>query len=227
MASCEIYANWPAASLKSNILAILSFTLNRVFTEWYRGQGKNFTITNSTAYDQAYSHGRNIFAEISQVVDEIFTSYITKPDIRQPLFSQYCDGVRVKREGWLSQWGSKDLADKGYSHLDILRNYYGSSVYIDTAAKVSGIPQSYPGYALTIGSSGDKVKVIQNQLNSISNNYPAIKKVAVDGVYGAGTAAAVKKFQEIFNMPINGIVDFATWYKISAIYVAVEKLASS
>ena len=226
VASCEIYANWPEASLKSNILAILSFTLNRIFTEWYRNQGKDFNITTSTAYDQAYSHNRNIFTEINNAVDEIFTSFITKPDIRQPLFAQYCDGIRVKRDGWLSQWGSKDLADKGYNYIDILKNYYGSSVYVDQAVKVSGIPQSYPGQSLTIGSSGDSVRTIQTQLNQISNNYPAIPKLATDGIYGQSTANSVKKFQEIFSMPQNGIVDFATWYKISAIYVAVAKLAA-
>ena len=226
VASCEIYANWPDASIKSNILAILSFTLNRIFTEWYRNKGKNFNITTSTSYDQAYSHNRNIFVEINTAVDEIFTSFITKPDIKQPLFAQYCDGVRVKREGWLSQWGSKDLADKGYNYTDILKNYYGSNIYIDHAVKVSGIPQSFPGYNLTVGSSGDNVRIIQNQLNKIANNYPAIPKLAADGIFGQSTSNSIKKFQEIFSMPINGIVDFATWYKISSIYVAVEKLAA-
>lgn len=142
------------------------------------------------------------------------------------MFSQYSDGKRVVRQGWLSQWGSKDLADKGYSAIDILKNYYGSSVYIDEAIKVAGVPSSFPGYALNIGASGDKVRAIQNQLNAISNNYPALKKIVADGTFGESTAQAVKKFQEIFNMPINAVVDFATWYKISEIYVAVEGLAS-
>ena len=167
-----------------------------------------------------------MFAEISQVVDEIFTTYITKPDIRQPLFSQYSDGIRVKREGWLSQWGSKDLAEKGYGYVDILRNYYGSTVYLDNAVKVAGIPKSYPGTALRMGSSGDAVRTIQTQLNIIANNYPAIPKQAVDGVFGAGTDAAVRKFQEIFKLKADGIVGLATWYKISEIYVAVAKLAA-
>jgi len=227
VASSEIYANWPVNSIKANVLAILSFTLNRVFTEWYRGKGKDFTITSSTSFDQAYMHGRNIFTEISQVVDEIFTSFITKPDIRQPLFSQYCDGVRVKRDGWLSQWGSKDLAEKGYTTIDILRNYYGSNVYLDAAVKVAGIPQSYPGFVLKAGSTGDAVRTIQRQLNAISNNYPAIKKVAVDGVFGQSTTDAVKMFQSIFNLTQDGIVGFGTWYKISDIYVAIEKLAAA
>ena len=159
-------------------------------------------------------------------MDEIFTTYITKPDIRQPLFSQYSDGIRVKREGWLSQWGSKDLADKGYATVDILKNYYGSSVYLDAAVKVAGIPKSYPGTALRRGASGDAVRTIQTQLNAISNNYPAIPKQAADGTFGAGTEAAVIKFQEIFNLAADGVVGLGTWYKISEIYVAVERLAA-
>jgi len=226
VASSEIYSTWPDAAIKANILAILSFTLNRVFTEWYRNKGKNFTITSSTAYDQAYFHGRNIFAEISRAVDDIFTTYITKPDIRQPLFTQYNDGQRVKNEGWLSQWGSKELADKGYSAINILKNYYGSSIYLDAAVKVAGIPNSYPGTALRRGSSGDAVRTIQNQLNAIANNYPAIPKQAVDGVFGVGTEVAVKVFQQIFNLVDDGIVGLGTWYKISEVYVAVERLAA-
>lgn len=226
VASSEIYATWPLESLKANILTIISFTLNRVFTEWYRNKGKNFTITSSTATDQAYVHGRNIFAEISEVVDDIFTSYITRPNIRQPLFTQYSDGIRVRRDGWLSQWGSKDLADTGRSSTEILRHYYGSSVYLDTAIKVAGIPSSFPGYALNIGATGDNVRKIQTQINSISNNYPALPKVAVDGIYGQQLAISIRKFQEIFNMPVSGVVDFATWYKLSQVYVAVERMAS-
>ncbi|MCL2397450.1 MAG: peptidoglycan-binding protein [Defluviitaleaceae bacterium] len=225
VASSEIYANWPDASIKANILAILSFTLNRVFTEWYRNKGKDFTITSSTAFDQAYFHGRNVFAEISRAVDEIFTTYITKPDIRQPLFSQYCDGVRVKRDGWLSQWGSKDMADRGLPYLDILRSYYGSTVYLDNAEKVAGIPKSYPGTPLRLGSTGDAVRTIQTQLNAIANNFPAINKQAADGVFGQATDTAVKKFQQIFNLTQDGVVGSATWYKISEIYVGVAKMA--
>ena len=159
-------------------------------------------------------------------MDEIFTTYITKPDIRQPLFSQYCDGVRVKRDGWLSQWGSKELADKGYATVDILKNYYGSSIYLDKAEKVAGIPKSYPGTPLRLGSTGDAVRTIQTQLNAIANNYPAINKQAIDGVFGTSTEAAVKKFQEIFKLTADGVVGLATWYKISEIYVAVAKLAA-
>ncbi|WP_313524348.1 peptidoglycan-binding protein [Anaerotignum sp.] len=225
VASSEIYATWPMEALKANIHAMLSFTLNRVYTEWYRGKGYNFTITNSTAYDQAFSFGRNIFQEVSDVVDEIFTSYITRPDIKQPLLTQYSDGRRVKRDGWLSQWGSKELADQGYTAMQILKNYYGDDIIIKQADKVEGVPVSYPGAPLNIGSSGENVRVIQEQLNAISNNYPLIQKLIEDGVYGAKTAESVKVFQKIFKLPQTGVVDLPTWYKISDVFVAVKKLA--
>ncbi|WMI80011.1 peptidoglycan-binding protein [Anaerotignum sp. MB30-C6] len=225
VASSEIYATWPRESLKANIHAMLSFTLNRVYTEWYRGKGFNFTITNSTAFDQAFTFGRNIFQEVSDVVDEIFTTYITRPDIRQPLFTQYSDGRRVVREGWLSQWGSKDLADQGYTALQILKNYYGDDILLKQAEKVEGIPLSFPGTPLVIGSTGDSVRMIQEQLNAISNNYPLIPKVIEDGSYGEATAESVKVFQQIFKLPQTGEVNFPTWYKISDVYVAVQKLA--
>ncbi|MEA4972995.1 MAG: peptidoglycan-binding protein [Candidatus Metalachnospira sp.] len=225
VASSEIYATWPRETLKANIHAMLSFTLSRVFTEWYRGKGYDFTITNSTAYDQAFTFGRNIYTEISSVVDEIFTTYVTRPDIRQPLFTQYVDGRRVTREGWLSQWGSKDLGDQGYTSLQILKNYYGYDIILKEAEKVEGIPISFPGEVLKIGSRGESVRTIQEQLNAISNNYPLIPKVIEDGVYGESTANSVRVFQEIFKLPINGEVNFPTWYKISDVYVAVKKLA--
>ena len=225
VACCEIYPTWPESTIKANVLAIISFTLNRVFTEWYRGQGKNFTITNSTAYDQAFLYGRNIFQEISAIADEFFTTYITKPNILQPLFTQYCDGRQVQCPSWMSQWGSKDLGDKGYSYLNILKNYYGQNVYLEKAKKVSGIPASFPGHNLQTGSVGNSVKTIQSQLNVISNSYPAIPKAIEDGIYGTKTGESVKAFQKIFDMPQSGIVDFSTWYKISHIYAAVKKLA--
>lgn len=225
VASCEIYATWPAETIKANVLAILSITLNRVYTEWYRGKGYDFTITNSTAFDQAFSYGRNIFKEISDVVDELFTTYITKPDIKQPLFTQYSDGKNIKREGWLSQWGSKDLGDQGYSALQILKNYYGYNIILKTAEKVKGLPLSFPGYVLQEGSRGDDVRTIQEQINAISKNYPMIPKLIEDGVYGAKTSASVKEFQKIFNLPVTGTVNFPTWYKISDIYTAVKKLS--
>jgi len=226
VASSEIYANWPEETLKANILAIISFTLNRVFTEWYRNKGHDFTITNSTAVDQAYNHGRNIFTEISMVVDEIFTTYITRPGIRQPLFAQYCDGRRVTCPNWLSQWGSKHMGDQGYDAVSILRRYYGSDIYLASAPKVEGIPSSFPGTSLQTGSSGPDVRTIQEQLNTISNNFPAIPKLRVDGIFGEETRNAVMTFQRIFDIPQSGIVDFPTWYRISGIYVAVARLAA-
>ncbi|MCL2616855.1 MAG: peptidoglycan-binding protein [Defluviitaleaceae bacterium] len=225
VASSEIYATWPRETIAANVLAILSFTLNRVFTEWYRSKGKDFTITSSTAFDHAFVPGRNIFTEISSVVDEIFATYITRPGIVQPLFTQYCDGKRVTCPNWMAQWGSKDLGDKGYNALNILRNYYGSDIFLETAAKVAGVPVSYPGKQLTVGASGKDVRTIQNQLNTIAESYPGIKKQAADGVYGQATADAVRAFQGIFNMPVTGIVDFATWYRISDVFVAVSGFA--
>lgn len=220
VASSEIYASWPKETLKANILAILSFTLSRVYTEWYRSKGYDFTITNSTAYDQAFTYGRNIFQEISDIVDEIFTMYITRSDINQPLFTQYSDGIRVKRDGWLSQWGSKELGERGYSAIQILRQYYGYDILLKEARKVEGVPLSFTG-TLSIGSRGEPVRTIQNQLNRISNNYPIIPKLVADGIYGEKTAASVRKFQEIFDLPVTGTVNFPTWYAISDIYNAV------
>lgn len=225
VASCEIYSTWPTSTIEANVLAILSFTLNRVYTEWYRGRGFNFTITNSTAFDQAFTYGRNIYQRISEIVDYLFTNFITRPGIRQPLFTQYCDGQRVSCPSWLSQWGSKFLGDDGLSSVNILRNYYGQDIYLAQAESVSGVPVSFPGVNLQVGSTGEAVRTIQTQLNAISDNYPAISKIRVDGIYGQQTRNAVQTFQEIFNLPQTGIVDFATWYAISNIFVAVERLA--
>lgn len=227
VASCEIYSTWPVETIEANVLAIISFTLNRVYTEWYRGKGYNFTITNSTAYDQAFVYGRNVFSEISEVVDYLFTTYITKPNIAQPLFTQYCNGRSVTCPGWLSQWGSKYLGDQGFDAVEILRRYYGSDIYLTSAESVSGVPVSYPGYTLQIGSEGSAVRTIQQQLNEISNNYPAIEKLRVDGIYGPLTEGEVRRFQEIFDLPVSGVVDFGTWYQISNIFVAVERLAEA
>lgn len=225
VASSEIYSTWPDASIRANILAILSFTLNRVYTEWYRGKGYDFTITNSTAFDQAFNYGRNIFQEIATVVDEMFTTFITRPGIRQPLLTQYCDGSRVQCPNMMSQWGSKTLGDQGYDAIGILRYYYGQDIFLMQAEKVSGVPMSYPGTTLQTGSTGPSVRMIQEQLNAISNNYPAINKIRVDGVFGEQTRTAVETFQKIFKLPQTGIVDFGTWYQISNIYVAVTKIA--
>ena len=225
VASSEIYATWPDATIRANVLAIMSFTLNRVYTEWYRNQGYNFTITSSTAYDQKWIYGRNIYDSISRIVDEIFNNYLSRPGVSQPIFTQYCDGEQVTCPNWLSQWGSKSLGDQGYSAIEILRYYYGSSIYINTAVGVSGVPSSWPGYNLGVGASGEKVQQIQNQLNRIAQNYPRIPTITPDGIYGNGTAQAVRVFQEVFGLPVTGIVDFSTWYKISQIYVAVSRIA--
>ncbi|MDD4690355.1 MAG: peptidoglycan-binding protein [Eubacteriales bacterium] len=224
VASSEIYSTWPIETLKANILVIISFTLNRVYTEWYRGKGYDFTITSSTAYDQAFSYGRNIYREISRLVDDLFTTYVTRPGIMQPLLTQYSDGRMVKRDGWLSQWGSKELGDRGLNAIQILRNYYGYNVFLKEAKKVEGIPLSFQG-VLRIGSRGEAVRTIQHQLNAISRSFPAIPRVIEDGIYGASTAESVRIFQSIFGLPVNGIVNFPTWYRISDVFVAVEKLA--
>ena len=203
---------------------ILSFTLNRVFTEWYRGKGYEFTITNSTAFDQAYNHGRNLFEEISRVVDDLFTTYITRENLIQPLFAQYCDGRRTQCGG-LSQWGSMELAEQGLDAVSILKTYYGSDIYLAAAEKVDGVPRSFGGAVLQPGSTGEDVRTIQAQLNAISEHYPAIEKLPVNGVYGEATQRAVKEFQKIFHLNQSGLVDFATWYEISNVFVAVTKMA--
>ena len=225
VASCEIFSNWPLSTITANVLAILSFTLNRIYTEWYRGKGYNFTITSSTAYDHAFTYGRNIYEEISTVVDNIFTSFITRPGIRQPLLTQYCDGKNVSCPDWMSQWGSKDLGDQGYTAIDILKRFYGYDVYLMQAEKVAGVPMSYPGTILQTGSTGEHVRVIQEQLNTISNNFPAIRKIRVDGIFGEETRNAVETFQNIFRLSSDGIVGFSTWYRISDIYTAVTRMA--
>ncbi len=222
--SSEIYATWPESAIYANTLAIMSFTLNRVYTEWYRNKGYNFTITSSTAYDQKWIYGRNIYSNIDRLVDNIFANYLSRPGVRQPIFTSYCDGRNVTCNG-LSQWGSKYLGDEGYSAIEIIRYYYGSDMYINTATAVSGVPSSWPGYNLGIGASGDKVLQIQQQLNRIAQNYPAIPRIAADGIYGAATAESVRTFQGIFNLPQTGIVDYPTWYKISEIYVGVSRIA--
>ena len=224
VASSEIYATWPDAALRANILAIMSFTLNRVYTEWYRNKGYDFTITSSTAFDHKFVYGRNILSNISNIVDEMFNSYLSRPNVRQPILTQYCDGNRVTCEG-LSQWGSRYLGEQGYTPIEIIRYYYGNDMYINSTQYISGVPSSWPGYDLTIGSSGQKVLQMQQQLNRIAENYPAIPTIAEDGIYGSGTAEAVRTFQRIFGLPATGIVDYPTWYKISAIYVGVTRIS--
>ena len=227
VASSEIYATWPDDTIRANVLAIMSFTLNRVYTEWYRNKGYDFTITSSTAYDHKWISGRNTFDSIDRIVDELFENYLSRPNVRQPILTQYCDGNRVQCQdrGWMTQWGSKELGDRGYSAIEIIRSFYGNDMYVNVAEEISGIPASWPGYILDIGSSGTKVTQIQEQLNTISEAYPALPQIAVDGIYGSRTKDAVRKFQNIFGLPQTGIVDYQTWYKIQEIYVAVSRIA--
>ncbi len=227
VACCEIYSTWPESTIEANLLAIMSFTLNRVYTEWYRNKGYNFTITSSTAYDHKWIYGKTIYENISQIADRLYNRYLARPNVKQPILTQYCDGKRVSCPNWMTQWGSKALGDDGFSAIDIIHYYYGSDMYINEAEIVSGIPSSYPGYDLTIGSSGEPVITIQEQLNRIAQNYPAIPTVTVDGIFGSATAESVRAFQSIFNLPVSGIVDFPTWYKISQIYVGVSKIGEN
>lgn len=225
VACSEIYSTWPDATIRANVLAIMSFTLNRVYTEWYRNQGYDFTITSSTAFDHKWIYGRNIFENISQIVDEMFSDYISRPNVKQPILTQYCDGQRTTCPNWMSQWGSKYLGDQNYTAIQILRYYYGEDIYINSAEEISGVPASWPGSDLTIGSSGIKVTQLQEQLNRIRQNYNAIPELTVDGIYGTNTAAAVKEFQRIFKLPQTGVVDFSTWYRISDMYVRLSRIA--
>lgn len=227
VACCEIYSTWPESTIEANILAIMSFTLNRVYTEWYRNKGYNFTITSSTAYDHKWIYGKTIYENISQIADRLYNRYLARPNVKQPILTQYCDGKRVSCPNWMTQWGSKALGDDGFSAIDIIHYYYGSDMYVNEAEIVSGIPSSYPGYDLTIGSSGEPVITIQEQLNRIAQNYPAIPTVTVDGIFGSATTESVRAFQSIFNLPVSGIVDFPTWYKISQIYVGVSKIGEN
>ena len=225
VASSEIYSTWPRQTLEANILAIMSFTLNRVYTEWYRNQNYNFTITSSTAFDHKWVNGRNIFESISNVVDDIFDNYLSRPNVKQPILTQYCDGKKSSCPNWMTQGGSKYLGDQGYSSIDILRYYYGDNMYINTAEQIQGIPSSWPGADLDIGSSGQKVRQLQEQLNLIGDYYNAIPALSTDGIYGERTAEAVREFQRINNMPQTGVVDFPTWYRISDRYVRLSGIA--
>lgn len=225
VASSEIYATWTDATIRANVLAIMSFTLNRVYTEWYRNKGFDFTITSSTAFDHKWIHGRNIYESISQIVDEIFNSYLSRPEVKQPILTQYCDGKRVQCPRWMRQWESQTLGEQGYTAIRILQYFYGSDMYINTAEQISGIPSSWPGFNLTVGESGAKVRQMQEQLNTIANVYTAIPRITEDGVFGPDTTAAVRAFQQVFDIPVTGIVDFRTWYKISQIYVGVTRIA--
>ena len=225
VASSEIYSTWHVEAIKANIHAIVSFTLNRIYTEWYPSRGYNFTITSSPAYDQKYTPNRTIFQSIANVVNEYFRYYIRLPNVTQPLLAQYNDGVKTNNSGWLSQWGSQELATAGYKALDILRRYYTSTLTLQVAPEVVGLPVSFPGYNLRVGSCGEAVQKVQIELNRIRGNYPAIPAISpANGQYGESTKKAVEAFQKAFNLPVTGVIDFATWFKISYVFTAVAGL---
>ena len=224
VASSEIYPTWDESALRANILAIVSFALNRVYTEFYRSRGYDYDITNSTAFDQYFVKGRSFFDNVSRLVDELFNDYLRRPGFVEPLAAKFCNGTTVTCEG-LSQWGSQYLAEQGYNSTEILENYYGD-VEIVSNAPIQGITTSYPGTPLRRGTTGPSVVTIQTALNRISQSYPAIPKIpAVDGIFGSRTEAAVRKFQEVFNLAPDGIVGPSTWYALVRIFVAVTRLA--
>ena len=222
VASCSIYPTWPQESLRANILAILSFTLSRIFTDWYPRRGYAFTLTSSTAYDQAFAYGRNTFKNISVLVEELFTTYLTRPGIDQPLLAQYCDGSRVSCPRWLEQWGSAVLPGEGKDALSILRYYYGQNVFLRQAQRVENA-DPFPGSVLKLGAYNSDVNSMEEKLNAISEKYIAIDRLAPDGHYGLQTLDAVRTFQTLFGLPATGEVDFATWYKIQEIYADVKE----
>ena len=223
VASSEIYPTWEESALRANILAIVSFALNRVYTEFYRSRGYDFDITSSTAYDQFFVNGRSYFENVSQLVDELFNDYIRRQGVVEPLAAKFCNGTTATCEG-LSQWGSQNLARQGYNSVQILRSYYGN-IEIVNNAPVQNVTTSYPGRPIRRGFTGPSVVVIQIELNRISQNYPAIPKIStVDGIFGAQTEAAVRKFQEIFGLTVDGIVGQATWYALVRLYTAVVGL---
>ena len=225
VASSEIYPTWDESALRANILAIMSYALNRVYTEFYRSRGYDFDITNTTARDQAFVNGRSYFENISRLVDEMIGSYIRRTGTVEPLAAKFCNGTTSTCDG-LSQWGSEALAQEGLDSVEILRFYYGDDIEIVTNAPMAGITESYPGTPLRVGSRGPDVTVVQTSLNRIGQNYPAIPKVSpVDGIFGPQTEAAVKAFQQIFSLDPDGIVGRASWYQIVRVYVAVLKLA--
>ncbi len=223
VASSEIYPTWEESALRANILAIVSFALNRVYTEWYRSRGYDYDITNSTAYDQYFVNGRSFFENVSRIVDDLFNDYLRRPGFVEPLAAKFCNGTTVTCEG-LSQWGSQNLALQGYNSTQIIRSYYGN-VEIVNNAPIMGIASSYGGTPLRRGTTGPGVVVVQTELNRISQSYPAIPKIpVVDGIFGSKTESAVRRFQEIFNLDADGIVGRATWYALVRIYVAVNAL---
>ena len=225
VASSEIFPTWDEAAIRANILAQISYTLNRVYTEYYPSRGYNFDITNDISIDQSFVYGRDIFQNISQIVDEIFNSYLRRRGTVEPLFAVYCDGIEVSCDG-LSQWGSQNLAEQGLSYVDILRRYYGDDIEIVSNAPIGGNTPSAPLVPLRQGSSGPDVQLLQIRLNRIATDYPAIPKIyPTDGIFGAETEEAVRAFQRIFNLTEDGIVGNATWYRINAIWTAVKRLS--
>ncbi len=225
VASSEIYPTWPENALRANIYAIITYALNRIYTEWYPSRGYNFDITNTTAFDQAFVPDREIFENIGYIVDDIFNDYVIRQGSVQPLFTAFCNGTTSTCQG-LSQWGTVDLAEQGLSPYQILQNYYGNDIGIVENAPVAFTEESYPGVPLRIGSAGNDVRTIQVQLNRISENYPAIPDIAnANGIFGTDTEAAVRKFQEVFNLPISGEVDKSTWYSIKRYYTGVKGLS--
>lgn len=224
VASSEIYPTWDEAAIRANVLAQISFALNRVYTEFYPSRGYNFNITNSTATDQKYIHGRNVFENVSRIVDDIFNSYIRRQGNFEPLLAAFCNGTTVTCEG-LSQWGSQYLAQQGLDSVEILRRYYGDDIELVSNTPVRGILRSYPGEPLRRGDRGQYVEQVQASLNRIARNYPAIPRVTPDGIFGEDTEEAVRTFQRIFNLMPDGVVGNATWYALVRIYVAVTRLA--
>lgn len=224
VASSEVYPTWPEEALRANIIAQISVALNRVYTEFYRSRGYNFDITNSPAYDQTFVYGRDVFANISELVDELFDSYIRREEFIEPLFAEFCDGVEVKCNG-LYQWGSVTLAEEGLDYFSILQNYYGDDIVLEQNVPVENIPSSAPPVTLREGDTGRDVELIQRKLNRISTNFPGIPKIyPTDGFYDSSTTDAVRKFQEVFNLDQDGLVGRATWNQIQFIYNAVKKL---
>lgn len=224
VASSEIYPTWNESAIVANIYAQISFALNRIYTAFYPSQGYDFDITSSTAYDQKFIRGRNIFSNIDRLVDGMFNSYIRRVGFIEPLAAKYCNGTTVTCNG-LSQWGSEELARQGYNSIEILKYYYGDNIEIVTNAPVRDFEDSYPGTPVRLGDTGDAVIAIQRSLNEISNNYPRIPKVSVDGIFGESTENAVKTLQSIFNLTPDGVVGLATWYKIVYLYVGIRRLA--
>lgn len=225
VASSEIFPTWPENSLRANIYAITTFALNRIYTEWYRSRGYNFDITSTTQYDQKFINGREYFENISYLVEELFNDYVRRQGSVEPLFTSFCNGTTSTCEG-LSQWGTVSLANQGMTPFEILQYYYGNNIEIVKNAPVRSVLPSYPGIELALGSANSDVKSLQMYLNRISRNYPAIPKIPdVDGIFGSATENAVRSFQQIFGLEVNGIVNLATWNKITYIYTSVKRIA--